>query len=240
MGRGKAHDPVAGRRARRADVDLTRIGVHPTGVGYTARHSSPPEGADPARKCLGPFTPTPRKISRKNARAVGPEKQAELICAATTAAGSRCKLPAMPGSDLCVAHLRRCGRKTKLTPELTDRLVSLLRGGVPLGTAIAAVNLPKSTFYAWMASGRPAHARFVERVREAQAFGEAALVSRIATASAESWQAAAWLLERQWPERYARLSQRPQAPADQQDDPFAEFVTDELAARRDHHHRGDA
>ena len=154
------------------------------------------------------------------------------VCSATTAAGARCKNHAMAGSDLCVSHLRRVGRKTKLTTELTDQLVSMLRGGVPVPTAIAAVNLSKSAYYEWLASTRPQHVRFAERVEEARAFGEAVLVSRISDASRGNWAAAAWLLERTVPERYARLSQRSQAPGEQPADPFAEFVTDELAARR--------
>jgi hypothetical protein len=145
----------------------------------------------------------------------------------------------MPGTDLCVSHLRRVGRKTKLTITLTDQLVTLLRGGVPVRTAIAAVNVPKSTYYGWMESADPVHARFAERVREAQAFGEATLVSRIANASHDNWAAAAWLLERTVPEQYARLSQRALVPAGQPEDPFAEFVVvDELATRRSQRHDG--
>ena len=155
-----------------------------------------------------------------------------MRCVATTAAGTPCKNGAMAGVDLCVSHLRRTGPKTKLTVELTEQIVSMLRGGVPAATAIAAVSLGKSTFYEWMSSERPEHARFAERVREAQAFGEASLVSRIATASRENWGAAAWLLERTVPERYARLTQRALAEPEKPDDPFAEFVTDELAERR--------
>jgi hypothetical protein len=156
-----------------------------------------------------------------------------VICAATTAAGVRCRGHAMPGVDLCSSHLRVVGRKTRLTPELADQLVSLLRGGVPLATALAAVNLPKSTYYDWVGAMTPVSLRFVERVEEARAFGEAALVSRIASASREKWEAAAWLLERTVPERYARLSQRAAAPEpDRPVNPFREFVDDELAARR--------
>jgi len=139
----------------------------------------------------------------------------------------------MPGADLCRSHLARTGRKTTLNDQTTDRLVQLLRGGVPVRTAIATVNVPKSTYYAWLESADPVHVRFAERVAEAQAFGEATLVSRIANASAVSWQAAAWLLERTVPERYARLSQRAAAEdPDKPANPFDGFVDDELAARR--------
>jgi len=139
----------------------------------------------------------------------------------------------MAGTDLCVSHLGRTGRKTKLTLELTEQLVSMLRAGVPAATACARLSVSKSAYHEWLAADDPLHARFAERVREAQATGEALLVTRIAAASTENWQAAAWLLERTVPERYARLSQRALAPEQEKpDDPFAEFVTDELAERR--------
>jgi len=156
-----------------------------------------------------------------------------MRCAAKTAAGGQCKQNAMAGTDLCVSHLRRAGRKTRLTVELTDELVSMLQAGVPLKTALAAVNVPPSTYYDWRSSESPIAVRFGERVDEARARGEALLVTHIRTAAPALWQAAAWLLERTVPETYSRPSQRglvesPDKPAD----PFAEFVDDELAARR--------
>src|SRR5215471_2137932 len=154
-----------------------------------------------------------------------------MRCAATTAAGAPCRNAAMQGADLCVSHLRIVGRKTILSEAMTDQLVSMLRAGVPVRTAIATVNLGKSAFYEWMASEEPMFRRFAERVREAEALGKAALVTRIAGASREKWEAAAWLLERSYPEEFARISQRALAPAPEKPaDPFAEFTGDELAA----------
>ena len=158
-----------------------------------------------------------------------------MKCVERTKAGRPCKNTAMAGSDLCVAHLRRVGRKTKMTEELTVSMVGLLRGGVPVSTAIAACGLGRSTYDDWRRDLRPEYVRFGERIDEARALGEATLVSRIQAATPESWQAAAWLLERTVPETYARLSQRVLVePPGQPENPFKEFVpSDELAARRD-------
>ena len=66
--------------------------------------------------------------------------------------------------------------------------------------------------------------------------GEAVLVGVIAQeAQARTWQAAVWLLERQFPDRWARASQRElvdpeQELKDAEFDPFREF--DELAEAR--------
>jgi hypothetical protein len=68
---------------------------------------------------------------------------------------------------------------------------------------------------------------------------EGALVGAIAAAARRDWRAAAWILERRWPDRWGRVEVRPLAEAEDDrdvfrvggpDDPFSEL--DELAARR--------
>jgi predicted nucleic acid-binding Zn ribbon protein len=63
------------------------------------------------------------------------------------------------------------------------------------------------------------------------AIHEQTLVQGIAQAAAENWRAAAWLLERRWPERWG-TSRKPPTASDDVDelDPFREV--DELARRR--------
>jgi hypothetical protein len=56
---------------------------------------------------------------------------------------------------------------------------------------------------------------------------EVALVAGISVAAAGSWQAAAWLLERQHPERWGNLAERPPAlAADDSDDPDRDWPPD--------------
>lgn len=155
-------------------------------------------------------------------------------CNQLTAAGKPCRNHAKLGVDRCSAHLKLVGAKTKLTMELLGSLEALLRRGVPVTTAIAVVGVAQRTYYEWMQKGEqktgdPVFVIFRDRVEIARGLGEANLVAQIAAAGPESWQAAAFLLERGAPERWARISQREQA-AEPPADPFSEF--DELAVRR--------
>lgn len=150
----------------------------------------------------------------------------------------------MKGSDRCQVHAGLVGRKTLLDAELADKLVAMLRAGAYLPVALRAVGVAGRTYREWMQRGRSGKAEDVpfaelrDRVQRAQAEAEVVLVNEITKASRESWQAAAWLLERLAPVRYGRPSVRlraeappPERPEEApDDDPFTEF--DELAERR--------
>jgi hypothetical protein len=167
-------------------------------------------------------------------------------CTATTAKGEQCRNPAMEGSDRCVSHVGPVGRKTLLTSEVAEQLVAMLRAGNYLNVALRAVSVSRQTFHDWMRRGRSDEPSDVEfrllrdRVQQARAQGEARAVAAIAQAATSSWQAAAWLLERQYPERWGRVSVRyrdddgPPVPevsaGPENDDPFSEV--DELAEAR--------
>lgn len=165
-------------------------------------------------------------------------------CSQQTVAGERCRAYAVHGSDRCVSHLGRTGPASGLTPALGDQLVTLLSAGNYIGTAAATVGISRRTFDHWMQRGRSeapqdaAYRELRERVERARAEGEALNVAAIAReARGGNWQAAAWMLERQWPERWARPSQREHyidrlsdVPVRPEDDPFSEL--DELAAAR--------
>ena len=139
------------------------------------------------------------------------------------------------------------GRPTKLTPEALAQVEQLVRAGTTIDVAAAAVGVNRATIYRWLAAGEKArkgtHTRELrDRVERARAESESVLVARIGAAAAKgSWQAAAWLLERRWPERWMKPTERPigdapaAAPADERDldkDPFADVV--DLAQRRRH------
>ena len=51
------------------------------------------------------------------------------------------------------------GRKTKLTPELLDKLEKALAGGNYVETACAYVGISHSVFYHWMAEARKPKAK---------------------------------------------------------------------------------
>jgi transposase len=128
---------------------------------------------------------------------------------------------------------------SKLTPELQTQLCKLIAAGSPPAVAAQASGIAEGTFYAWMRraeSNRKADLRyrnFKRAVELASAESEAILVTRIAkAASAGSWSAAAWILERRWPQRWSKPADRPQERGDHEPaDPFA--ALDELAPRRE-------
>jgi hypothetical protein len=66
----------------------------------------------------------------------------------------------------------------------------------------------EATFYNWIkwgeAQARGRYFEFFEAVKKAEAEGQAALVATINVASKDSWQAAAWILERKYPEEWGR------------------------------------
>lgn len=164
------------------------------------------------------------------------------LCGATTQTGSPCRKPVLPGADRCAIHGpdgSPVGHPSKLTTAVEARIVAVLRAGGYPEIAAQVAGISRRTFSVWIKRGDPAgddpddapFRRLRERVEAAQAEGEARNVAIIARAALDNWQAAAFLLERQHPERWARISQRPEEPAAPPvADPFAEV--DELASRR--------
>jgi hypothetical protein len=167
------------------------------------------------------------------------------LCDQVTTKGTPCRKRAMANSTRCAFHLGKAGRESILTPELAARLETMLRAGNYIEVACRAVGISGEAFRKWMRRGRAGEQQFAEflgRMERALAEGEVRNVARIAAATQDSWQAAAWMLERQYPERWGRASTRvrlpdrppeelPDAPAAAAEhDPFAEV--DELAAKR--------
>jgi transposase len=130
---------------------------------------------------------------------------------------------------------KRRGGRVRFTPELAERIVALARFGNHRDTICHAADITTATLNRWLADRH--RAAFREAFLHAEAEAESRNLSVIARAAGEDWHAAAWLLERRYPDRWARASQREKASAIRQQqgnvqigDPFAEV--DELAARR--------
>lgn len=114
------------------------------------------------------------------------------------------------------------GRPTKLTQELQDKLVTVIKAGNYIETACAYVGIDKSTFYDWLKRGarekqrlaqnprarirkkEEPYVEFSNAVEKALAEAEVRDVAIIGKAATENWQAAAWRLERKFPERWGR------------------------------------
>ena len=119
------------------------------------------------------------------------------------------------------SSVRGRGRPSKLTAEVIEQIERLIAAGVSGAEAAAAAGVPRTSFYRWMAAG----GELRDRVERARAQSEAVLVVRIARAAERgSWRAAAWLLERRYPERWARPADRPLAREPVGKDPFADIV----------------
>jgi hypothetical protein len=97
--------------------------------------------------------------------------------------------------------------KSKLTPELQEKILLHLRVGAYVETAAACAGIHKDTFYEWMkkgARGVAPYATFADAVHKAIAESESRDLATVLKASAKYWQAAAWRLERRFPEKYGR------------------------------------
>lgn len=101
------------------------------------------------------------------------------------------------------------GRKTKLTKDIQEKLVSAIAHGNYHEVACFLVGIGSSTFYSWMKKGEEENSKriyrdFVEAIKKAEAIAEAQRLQVISKASHENWQAAAWYLERRYPDRWGR------------------------------------
>ncbi|NOZ27976.1 MAG: transposase [Chloroflexi bacterium] len=101
------------------------------------------------------------------------------------------------------------GRRTKLTPEVQEKICNFVRQGLTYEVAARAAGISESTFYRWRRRGEGARSgkfrQFWEALKKAEAEAESSLVQQIQKeARGGTWQAAAWILERRYPERWAK------------------------------------
>src|SRR3954452_14643657 len=126
---------------------------------------------------------------------------------------------------------------TKLTDDVSEKITLVVRHGGSVEAGAAAAGVTQRTVRSWMARGQRSGAReapyraFRDAVERAQAEQEADLVASVNRGARRSWRAAAWLLERRYPERWGPPSTRPR-PEPQPAAPDALDALDELAARR--------
>ena len=96
------------------------------------------------------------------------------------------------------------GRHTKLTPQLQETVLQLIRAGNYQCTACQAVGIGTSTLDRWMKDERPLYRAFREACEKATAEAEARNLLTIQEEARGTWQAAAWYLERKFAERWGR------------------------------------
>lgn len=100
------------------------------------------------------------------------------------------------------------GRPEKLTKQIQDVIVESLKAGNYVETAAAFAGIHKATLYDWLKKGANQSSgkfrEFSDAVKKAQAWSEDRDVKLIANAAGSQWQAAAWRLERRFPDRWGR------------------------------------
>lgn len=104
------------------------------------------------------------------------------------------------------------GRHSKLTPEVQEKIVGVLRSGNYAQVAAQCAGIGETTFYRWLQQGEEEESGiyrdFREAVKNAEAEAEADSVAIIETAGRKEWQARAWLLERKHPYRWGRFERQ--------------------------------
>lgn len=114
----------------------------------------------------------------------------------------------------------RGGRPSKLTPEVFNAVMQALRAGNYQEVAARYAGVAESTYWAWLDRGRKERERieddvppdpnealyvdFLDEVEQARASAEVRMVGLIAQAAKNTWQAAAWYLERSKPNQWGR------------------------------------
>lgn len=112
----------------------------------------------------------------------------------------------------------------KRASERVEQLIAMLRAGNYLEVAREAAGItPDELAHLFGFEHNAA------RIAQARAEGEARTVTLIAQAARDNWQAAAWLLERQHPERWSRPLAR---DTDLQAPDLGADGVDDLAAKR--------
>jgi transposase len=101
------------------------------------------------------------------------------------------------------------GRKPKLTQELIELLGTALQNGNYIETACDFVGINRATLYRWLQESEEDNAKPIlkdlsDTVRKARAQAEMRNVLRIQKAADDSWQAAAWWLERSQPKKWSK------------------------------------
>jgi transposase len=101
-------------------------------------------------------------------------------------------------------------RRTKLTEEVIETASKLIRAGNYQKVVAQYIGVDESTWYRWLQKGEKAknkrsiYYKFYKAVKKAEAEAHARNVAVIQQAAQTQWQAAAWWLERKYPELWGR------------------------------------
>jgi hypothetical protein len=107
---------------------------------------------------------------------------------------------------------KKPGRPTVWNPERQAALLGAIEQGVPLKQAAAIAGVSYDTLNYWQNRGENESApeeyrQFCQLLRRSQAVAMQVHLSSICDAAKRDWRAAAWMLERRFPEDFARTQQ---------------------------------
>lgn len=108
------------------------------------------------------------------------------------------------------------GRPTVFSDEIAETILTYINAGAYIETAAAAAGVEKKTFYLWLKKGKKYDkgedtseegrklSQFLHAVKVALARAELRDLMLIGKAAQTNWTAAAWRLERKFPDRWGR------------------------------------
>lgn len=107
----------------------------------------------------------------------------------------------------------KLGRRTKLTPEVQEKIVSAIRAGNYAMIAAEYAGICEATFYGWLKRGREdgkgIFFEFLKAVKEAEREAEVRAVATVQKHMTDNWTAAMTYLERKFPQRWGRRDRTP-------------------------------
>ena len=103
------------------------------------------------------------------------------------------------------------GRETKLNKEIIEEILSYLKLGFSVNDTCEAVGITKQTFFRWKKQGKADKENgiksdfcdFCDSIKTAKHSVKKFMLSKIVQTAKEKWEAAAWWLERNFPEDYS-------------------------------------
>lgn len=117
--------------------------------------------------------------------------------------------------------------KEKCTQDAIQRAIKLKSNGVSDKDIAAALCVNPSTFSRWVNHPKSkAQNQLSQQLKKAEADYKSFLLNTIAkSAQTRDWKAAAWLLERKYPQEYGRVERRVEKPAEEAPE-VPEFIFD--------------
>lgn len=95
------------------------------------------------------------------------------------------------------------GRPSKKTKATIDKILALVRDGNYYCVAAKAAGISYETLRRWIRTD----VELQQAIKIAESEAEATNVAEIRKAGKRNWTARAWLLERRWPQRWAKREQ---------------------------------